>query len=68
MEKKYCCWKNLCGNRMCCNYCDTKKCEYRCSDNNSTCKYARQKDKEEIGIKMTFKEQPLKKWDKNKIK
>lgn len=44
-SKKCCMWDHLCKEvgseiHLCCSFCPIKECEYRCCDNNSTCKYA----------------------------
>lgn len=38
---QYCVLRNKCDNPdLCCYYCDNKKCEVRCLDNKTTCKFS----------------------------
>ena len=40
-DKTYCIVSNMCANHkyLCCNFCTSKTCTYRCKDNAKGCKY-----------------------------
>ncbi len=68
MDKKYCNWSNACGKTLCCAYCKQARCDERCGDDKSTCKYLRSQERANLSVKTVNKKFPLKKWDKDQIK
>lgn len=74
-QNGYCLFFNQnCGKDICCAFCASNKCEFRCKDENKGCKYAREQGREQIPVKTqicaskSVRVGKIKKWDKDKIK
>ena len=71
-----CVWSNLCGRKyLCCNFCTIKKCNSRCTDDHTKCKFFfdlpcdpnNAEETNDPPIKMTpQKQKETKKWNKKR--